>query len=175
MYESKDSVFDPPLPPPPPVTIGIPATGMASLQVSSQADGRWSTGLCDCCDDVSNCCITCFCPCITFGQIAEIVDQGSTSCLASGALYTLLMIATGCQCIFSCLYRSKLRKQYSLPESPCCDCLVNCCCEQCALCQEYRELQRRGFNMDIGYQANMANQGHGHAVLPPNVQAGMAR
>ncbi|KAM0983406.1 hypothetical protein ACFX13_011131 [Malus domestica] len=50
----------------------------------------WSTGLCDCFSDFRNCCITLWCPCITFGQIAEIVDKGSTSCGASGALYTLI-------------------------------------------------------------------------------------
>ncbi|KAJ0981350.1 hypothetical protein J5N97_009605 [Dioscorea zingiberensis] len=173
MYESKDNVYYPP--PPQPVTTGIPMTGMTPFQVSSQAEGPWSTGLCNCCDDVSNCCVTCFCPCITFGQIAEIVDRGSTSCGASGALYTLILCVTGCHCIYSCFYRSKMRAQYSLHESPCNDCLVHCCCEHCALCQEYRELKRRGFNMDIGWQANLENQGHGQAVLPPNVQAGMTR
>ncbi|KAL5726264.1 Cell number regulator 2 [Ranunculus cassubicifolius] len=40
---------------------------------------EWSTGLCDCCDDPSNCCMTCCCPCITFGRIAEVVDRGTTS------------------------------------------------------------------------------------------------
>lgn len=37
----------------------------------------WSTGLCHCFDDPANCLITCICPCITFGQIAEIVNKGS--------------------------------------------------------------------------------------------------
>ena len=36
----------------------------------------WSTGLCHCCDDPANCIVTTFCPCITFGQIAELVNQG---------------------------------------------------------------------------------------------------
>lgn len=121
-------------------------------------------------------CITCLCPCITFGQIAEIVDKGSscqfllndllvvssqfnvinmyiyelTACGVSGALYGLLCSFTGCQCIYSCFYRKKMREQYSLPASPCADCLVHCCCEGFALCQEYRELKNRGFDMSIG-------------------------
>lgn len=37
----------------------------------------WSTGLCHCCDDPANCLVTAFCPCITFGQIAELVNQGN--------------------------------------------------------------------------------------------------
>ncbi|KAH7679742.1 PLAC8 motif-containing protein [Dioscorea alata] len=174
MYKSKDNTVYYAPPPAPGITTGIPA-GISSFQVQSQAQGPWSTGLCNCFDDVNNCCVTCFCPCITFGQVAEIIDRGSTSCGTSGALYTLIMCLIGCHCIYSCFYRKKMRLQYSLASSPCNDCLVHCFCEQCALCQEYRELKRRGFNMEIGWQANLENQGHGQAVLPPNVQAGMTR
>jgi len=30
------------------------------------------------------------------------------------------------------------------------DCLVHFCCETCALCQEYRELKNRGYDLSIG-------------------------
>ncbi|KAA8547217.1 hypothetical protein F0562_003627 [Nyssa sinensis] len=110
----------------------------------------WSTGLCHCFDDPANCLITCVCPCVTFGQIAEIVNKGSTSCAASGAIYGLLLGLTGLPCLYSCFYRSGLRGQYDLEEAPCVDCLVHFGCETCALCQEYRELKNRGFDMGIG-------------------------
>ncbi|KAL8268965.1 hypothetical protein R6Q59_002763 [Mikania micrantha] len=42
------------------------------------APGQWSTGLCDCGEDCSNCCLTFWCPCITFGRIAEVLDKGTT-------------------------------------------------------------------------------------------------
>ncbi|XVF15568.1 hypothetical protein REPUB_Repub09cG0165500 [Reevesia pubescens] len=99
----------------------------------------WSTGLCHCCDDPANCLFTCFCPCVTFGQIAEIVNKGSISCAASGAVYGLVALT---------------------------DCLVHFCCETCSLCQEYRELNNRGFDMGIGWQANMDRQGRGIKVAP---------
>ncbi|CAD5164657.1 unnamed protein product [Musa acuminata subsp. malaccensis] len=113
MYPSKpDAYYAPP-------TTGVLVTAPpGTFQVQSQAIGPWSTGLCDCCDDVGNCCITCFCPCITFGQISEIIDRGSTSCCASGALYALILCVTGCQCLYSCFYRSKLRGQYGLRAVP---------------------------------------------------------
>lgn len=43
-----------------------------------------------------------------------------------------------------------MRSQYGLRETPCNDCLVHWCCEPCALCQEYRELKHRGFDISIG-------------------------
>ncbi|XP_016728194.1 protein PLANT CADMIUM RESISTANCE 2 isoform X2 [Gossypium hirsutum] len=117
-----------------------------------------------------NGCITCWCPCVTFGQIAEIVDKESSSCGVNGALYTLIACVTGCACCYSCFYRSKMRQQYMLKKHPCGDCLVHCCCEYCALCQEYRELKTRGYDLSIGWHGNMEKRiptsgGRGHEPM----------
>ncbi|OMO56693.1 hypothetical protein CCACVL1_26354 [Corchorus capsularis] len=152
---------------------GYPATAMnvphhphvSPFHGTAASAAGWSTGLCHCCDDPANCVITCFCPCVTFGQIAEIVNKGSISCAASGAVYGLLAL-TGLSCLYSCVYRSRLRGQYDLEEAPCADCLVHFCCETCSLCQEYRELKNRGFDMGIGWNANMDRQGRGVTVAP---------
>ncbi|KAJ4959988.1 hypothetical protein NE237_019898 [Protea cynaroides] len=138
-----------------------------------QAQVPWSTGLCDCSDDLNSCCTTCCCPCITFGRISEIIDKGSSSCGANGAIYALIMYFTACQCLYSCSYRSKLRAQYNLEEGPCADCLVHCCCEPCALCQEYRELQNYGFNMSLGWHGNVENQNRLVTIAP--MQPSMTR
>ncbi|KAG2704484.1 hypothetical protein I3843_05G005800 [Carya illinoinensis] len=135
--------------------------------------GRWSTDLCHCFDDPANCLTTCFCPCITFGQIAEIVNRGSPSCVSSGAIYGLLGL-TGFACLFSCFNRSKLRGQYDLEEAPCVDCLVHFCCPSCALCQEYRELRNRGFDMGIGWEANEDRRRRA-ATQAPIMTPGMTR
>ncbi|KAF3320677.1 cell number regulator 1-like protein [Carex littledalei] len=75
-----------PAPAPPPQAYqfkGVPASvppenSHTMYQPSSLARlSQWSTGLCHCMDDPGNFVITCICPCITFGQIAEIVDKGS--------------------------------------------------------------------------------------------------
>uniref|UniRef100_A0ACD5UI43 Uncharacterized protein n=1 Tax=Avena sativa TaxID=4498 RepID=A0ACD5UI43_AVESA len=142
----------------------------------------WSTGLFDCLDDKKNCVVTCLCPCITFGQVAEIVDRGATSSGASAALYMGIALLTGYefQWVYSCLYRTKMRTQYGLQESPLPDCCVHFIFEPCAICQEYRELRNRGFVMEIGWQANMELQQQGRiggaATVPPAVHAeGMTR
>lgn len=82
--------------------------------------------------------------------MTKILATLFAACGASGALYALIAFLTGWSCLYSCFYRTKMRRQYSLPESPCPDIFVHCCCELCALCQEYRELKGRGFDMSIG-------------------------
>nr|AAD02554.1 PGPS/D12 [Petunia x hybrida] len=145
--------------------------------MSDRPQVPWSSGICDCFQDVKGCCLTCWCPCITFGRIAEVADQGSTSCVVSGTVYLLVYLVTsgfGC-CWYSCFYRSKLRNQYYLDEKPCSDLCTHCCCEYCALCQEYRELQNQGFDMSTGWNENMEKWKGSGGALPPTVQAAMNR
>eukprot|EP00262_Sarcandra_glabra_P019327 TRINITY_DN7258_c0_g1_i2.p1 TRINITY_DN7258_c0_g1~~TRINITY_DN7258_c0_g1_i2.p1 ORF type:complete len:170 (+),score=6.25 TRINITY_DN7258_c0_g1_i2:52-510(+) len=144
------------------------------LGIQSQAPVPWSTGLCDCFDDCQTCCMTWFCPCITFGRIAEIVDRGSTSCAESGAIFLLLQWGVGCGWLYALLYRRKLRKRFNLEESPCNDCLVDFCCTSCALCQEYRQLQSLGFDMAIGWNGNFQKQTRG-VTQAPAMEKGMNR
>ena len=177
MYSSNQTNYEkspPSAPPPPPYSYGKPPVTGIPVQ-NSTTPASWSTGLCDCFSDFPHCCLTCWCPCITFGQIAEIVDKGSTSCGTSGALYALISLITGCGCIYSCFYRSKMRHQYMLAESPCGDCLLHFCCEPCALCQEHRELRIRGFDMSLGWQENVERQNGGGAAMAPIPQGGMRR
>ncbi|TVU29537.1 hypothetical protein EJB05_21107 [Eragrostis curvula] len=134
----------------------------------------WSTGLFDCFDDFGSCIMTSVCPCVTLGQMAEFLDRGSPSCFCHGAMYTLFMFVTvtGIQCIYSCSYRAKMRQQFGLQETPCPDLFVHLFCEPCSLCQMYRELTNRGFDMNQGWQANMERQG---LAVPPPMHTGMTR
>ncbi|OWM75791.1 hypothetical protein CDL15_Pgr009435 [Punica granatum] len=110
-------------------------------------EGQWTTGLWDCREDGSNCLLTCFLPCITFGQTAEIIDRGTTPSRVASILYC----GQQCRCVYGSLYRTKLRRLFSLPEAPYSDSVIHyyCCCI-CGLSQEYRELKNRGFDPSIG-------------------------
>ncbi|XP_052147451.1 cell number regulator 10-like [Oryza glaberrima] len=145
-----------------------PTAGAASgVPVGS---APWSSGLFDCFDDYGLCCMTWWCPCITFGRVAEIVDRGSTSCGHSGALYVFLAVITGFQWIYTCTYRGKMRAQYGLSGEPCGDCCIHCWCEPCALIQEYRELAARGYDPKLGWHLNMERRAAAAAAAAPAVQ-----
>ncbi|XVE85446.1 hypothetical protein DITRI_Ditri17bG0091800 [Diplodiscus trichospermus] len=140
---------------------------------SSGQPHDWSVGFCDCFSDIKTCCLAWWCPCVAFGRIAQIADNGSTSCGTSGALYTLIVLLTGRGCWLSCFYRTKMRKQYMLKGGGCGDCMLHTFCETCALTQEYRELENRGFDMSIGWHANVQrNKG---LAMAPVVEKGMSR
>ncbi|XP_042487427.1 protein PLANT CADMIUM RESISTANCE 2-like [Macadamia integrifolia] len=182
MYPSEknyNQIFNPDssstAPPLPQYNDAAPAIGIPVNSTNLQAPVPWSSGLCDCGDDLKSCCLTCWCRCVAFGEISEIVDEGSTSCVANGVIYTMIMIFSGgCQCCYSYCYRSKMREKYNLEEHACSDFLVHCCCEPCAICQEYRELQSRGFDVSLGWHGNMERSYRG-LEMPPIVQQGMTR
>ncbi|KAI3844025.1 hypothetical protein MKW98_027218 [Papaver atlanticum] len=135
----------------------------------------WSTGLCGYFDNGSNCCLTCWCPCITFGQTSEIIDRGFSSCGTNGALYELIGVFTGCFWIYSCMYRTKFRQLYNSEGSSCNDCLTHFCCTPCALCQEYRELKNKGFDVPLGWHGNMERGTGVVATAPPSAYGTMNR
>ncbi|KAI4313952.1 hypothetical protein L6164_026894 [Bauhinia variegata] len=136
--------------------------------------GPWSTGILDCHQDYRNCCFTLWCPCIAFGRIAEILDEGQTSCRFNGFIYAMLTFMA-MPCTISCLYRTKLRQRYLLEEKPFNDCFIHCLCELCSLCQEYRELQNRGVEMSLGWEGNMEMARRTTAMQPAPVDGGMVR
>ncbi|KAL2479076.1 protein PLANT CADMIUM RESISTANCE 6 [Forsythia ovata] len=144
------------------VQMGHPAPAVQSSpfnQGATPTPSGWKSELFDCMKDPQNALITAFFPCVTFGQIAEIVDSGHTSCGSSGMMYGVIAFCIAMPCIMSCTYRTKLRSKFGLIETPAPDWAVHCFCEWCALCQEYRELKERGYDPSIGWLGNeMAQQ-----------------
>ncbi|CAK7349756.1 unnamed protein product [Dovyalis caffra] len=136
----------------------------------NQQQGTWTTGIFDCMEDPTNALQTALFPCVTYGQIAEIVDNGQTTCATNGMIYGMVGFCIGMPCLVSCGNRSKLRAKYGLMEDPAPDSLTHCLFECCALCQEYRELNNRGLDPSIGWQGNVARQSMQQAqvgMVPP--------
>ncbi|XWS50706.1 hypothetical protein CRYUN_Cryun12cG0109600 [Craigia yunnanensis] len=149
--------------------------GQPRVPVGPGGVDGWRSGLFDFMDDPNNALVTAFFPCLTFGQIAEIVDDGHTTCGTSGLLYGAIAFFIAMPCLMSCSYRTKLRNKFGLPEAPAPDWVTHFLCECCALCQEYRELQHRGWDPSIGWQGNLANnQMHRPVMMAPMNERMMA-
>ncbi|XP_010023721.1 cell number regulator 2 [Eucalyptus grandis] len=136
----------------------------------------WSSDIFHCCDDPCSCCTTLFCPCVTFGRIAVFANEGSSSCVAKGALYCLAATLTGCflggACCCGCCNRRRLKTQFRWQQNACDDCYVHCCCHCCALCQEYRHLQSLGYDPSKGREGN--RQIHSGSMIPPPMPRNMS-
>jgi Cys-rich protein (TIGR01571 family) len=141
-------------PPQQPGTIPPKQYVAPTQSLSPPSSGTWTTGICGCCEEVESCCWAFWCPCVAFGRIVEIVDEGNTSCLTGGAIWYLIHQHTCCGALYSCGYRTKLREKYGLPEEPCNDCCTDCFCLPCSLAQQTRELQNHGLNPNLGWDAN---------------------
>ncbi|KAF8020929.1 hypothetical protein BT93_G1363 [Corymbia citriodora subsp. variegata] len=146
---------------------------MSSTKPYHVEEYPWNTSLFGCFDDFKSCCLTFWCPCITFGRISEIVDKGATSCISNGAIFALLYHLNTCVCLYSCSYRTKMRRELRLKQDPCNDCLVHYFCMHCALCQEYRELKSRGINLEKGWEGNASQ--YREVAMAPKVEGGMKR
>ncbi|CAN4100243.1 unnamed protein product [Withania somnifera] len=133
----------------------------------------WSTGLFDCHLDQTNAVMTAFLPCVTFGQIAEVLDGGQMTCPLGTFIYLLMMPALCSQWIMGSKYRTQLRQRYNLVEAPYSDIISHIFCPCCALCQEFRELRNRGLDPALGWNGIVAQQHYGNQQVnqAPQVQS----
>ena len=111
------------------LTPALPPTINVKLITQNQ---EFSSGICDCCVDVSGCIFGCLCPCWLFGK--NVQNLSNRSCCS----HCLCYICCG-PCNHS-PYRRMLRIKYNLDAEPCNDCCVALVCPCCALCQEAREI-----------------------------------
>lgn len=115
--------------------------------------GVWlAGGLCNCCTDCENCCITCWVPCLTYAQNKKRLygrgDPHATfddELVRDLVLYSLVgtVSAWACNWVMGVEPRANLKKKYGLPQDGCGDCCTHFWCHYCALCQEARELNAR--------------------------------
>ncbi|XP_034207193.1 LOW QUALITY PROTEIN: protein PLANT CADMIUM RESISTANCE 8 [Prunus dulcis] len=120
--------------------------------------------------------LTAFLPCVTFGQIAEVSDEGEmrkASSLPPGSFIYLLMMPAFCsQWIMGSKYRTKLRQRYNLVEAPYTDVISHVFRSSCSLCQEFRQLRNRGFDPALGWNGILVKRTEDRTTeIPPRTQA----
>ena len=107
----------------------------------STMDGRWSSGLLMCGEDIGICSVTCLCPPVNYGQISH--KMGGNCCI--DGLTCMVMACVGLSCVVHIPLRNRIRHQYGIGDDcPLCPaesgCLVTYFMPQCAICQEARHL-----------------------------------
>ncbi|XP_072259109.1 cornifelin homolog B-like [Pyxicephalus adspersus] len=121
-------------------TVTVQPTPVLSQTVMvSQAQPKgWSSGICDCCEDMSTCCFAFWCfPCF---QCATVSDHGECLCLPL-LDQTCLGYSPACPPI-SMAMRASVRERYKIPGSICDDCCMLYWCLCCAWCQMAREIKK---------------------------------
>lgn len=134
---------------------------------SQDSFGRepWSSGLCDCFQDMNICMLGAFCPCILFGQNSAAFH--STSCWGPCGITALLItglpaaapsvaqaagttmppllpfLFVALMAGYTCRLRAAIRSKYRLQDHPCGDFCLHFWCTNLAFCQESRELKKR--------------------------------
>ncbi|XP_040275452.1 cornifelin-like [Bufo bufo] len=103
--------------------------------VTQMSRNDWSSGICDCCEDMGICCLAFWCfPCF---QCSTVNDFGECLCLP------LLEHMSSDFPIISLAMRTAVRERHKIPGSIFSDCCTVCWCLSCSWCQMAREIKTR--------------------------------
>ncbi|XP_056608172.1 plac8 onzin related protein 6 isoform X2 [Triplophysa dalaica] len=122
------------------------------MTTESAKIGQWSSGVCDCCEDMSVCCCGFWCPYCLMCRTSE--NFGECFCLP------LLEICFGGMLHpITLAMRSSMRERYNIKGSIPDDCCMVTCCTLCVWCQMAREMKtRRRSIVVINTAINTAHQ-----------------
>ncbi|KAM6949569.1 placenta-specific gene 8 protein-like [Aplochiton taeniatus] len=96
--------------------------------------GQWSTGLCDCWQDIGDCGFALCCLPVFTCKVTSAV--GACPCLP-------LLDCVGCGAPASLAMRASVRERYGIKGGVWSDCFYGCCCYPLSWLQISRELKRR--------------------------------
>uniref|UniRef100_A0A8C6L3R3 Plac8 onzin related protein 2 n=1 Tax=Nothobranchius furzeri TaxID=105023 RepID=A0A8C6L3R3_NOTFU len=103
---------------------------LVSTELSTPTD--WSSGLCDCFEDISACCYGFWCsPCLACSVSGQFGENFLICDVPLFAPPTALSM------------RSAMRNKYGIKGSLCKDIAVSCFCVWCSWCQMHSELKHR--------------------------------
>uniref|UniRef100_A0A672LIT1 Cornifelin homolog A-like n=1 Tax=Sinocyclocheilus grahami TaxID=75366 RepID=A0A672LIT1_SINGR len=108
--------------------------------VMAHTSNQWSSGICDCCQDVPECCFSFWCfPCFA---CATARKHGECLCLP-------LLDGFGCIPPITMAMRVSVRTRYGIQGTICKDCVYSTFCGVCAWCQMSREMNVRENNISL--------------------------
>ncbi|XP_018607677.1 cornifelin homolog A-like [Scleropages formosus] len=102
--------------------------------VQTLDSNQWSSGICDCCDDMAECCFAFWCmPCYACKTARQ---YGECLCLP-------LLNMCGCVPPITFGMRVSMRERYGITGTMCKDCAYASFCGPCSWCQMSKEIKRR--------------------------------
>lgn len=126
------------------MVIGQPMPQTTVVMVQGQQahfqPGDWVESFCGCFSDIPTCLMSCFCPCIQYGQNHEAIHKDG--CLIQAILFACLATCH-LQCLIHMGLRGHIRHKFSIFGGGLEDFCLTCCCPCCALAQEAREITHR--------------------------------
>ncbi|XP_041840608.1 cornifelin homolog B-like [Melanotaenia boesemani] len=102
--------------------------------VTATISNQWTSGICDCCEDVRKCCFAFWC----FPCFACITAREAGECLCLPLLDTF-----GCIPPITTALRVSIRQRYGIEGTICNDCVYSFFCGPCTWCQISREIKTR--------------------------------
>ncbi|XP_029135480.1 plac8 onzin related protein 4 [Labrus bergylta] len=102
--------------------------------IMDSVSNQWTSGICDCLQDLPQCCLSCWCsPCFACKTAHE---AGECLCLP-------LLDACGLIPPINTALRVSVRQRYGIEGTVFKDCVYACCCGPCSWCQIAREIKTR--------------------------------
>ncbi|XP_056408197.1 cornifelin homolog B-like isoform X1 [Hyla sarda] len=124
-----------------PVSVQPVQVGQA-MSINFVNTNEWSSGVCDCCQDMGICCCAFWClPCF---QCKTVSDFGECLCLPLLDPGCLGYFGTTLACPpISLAMRAAVRERYRIKGAICDDCCMLYCCFSCSWCQMAREIKKK--------------------------------
>ncbi|MBN3305180.1 PLAC8 protein, partial [Amia calva] len=120
----------------PRIMMSQPQSVVVQQVTSVQRSNKWTTGICNCCDDMGICCYGLFClPCLECQTASEMGECCCLPCLCPG--------------IAPVAMRTGIRERYGIPGSILVDAIALCFCHCCVFCQMAREIKNRGKPVNV--------------------------
>jgi Cys-rich protein (TIGR01571 family) len=122
--------------------LDTPLLTTTSPTVDPNMSGYWESHLFDSYKFLSwyDICIGTFYPCVIFGRNAETLGYDNDKSCTN---YCLLCICPlSCNCFIHAPVRAEIRRRYNIDESSLTEMCLTCCCNRCALLQEYVQLKQ---------------------------------
>ncbi|XP_062341575.1 cornifelin homolog B-like isoform X1 [Osmerus eperlanus] len=102
--------------------------------MESKESDQWGSKICDCCEDVPDCCFACWCcPCYACKHSKA---YGQCLCLPLLDMFGFIPPV-------SMAMRVSMRHRYGIKDTMCNDCLYATFCNCCSWCQISKEMRRR--------------------------------